>query len=61
MNAKTITLPLTEDVISTLHAGDLVLLSGVLLTARDAAHARLFDALNRHERLPIELKGQTVY
>ena len=61
MNPKPITLPLTDDVISTLHAGDLVVLSGVLLTARDAAHARLFDALKRQEPLPVDLTGQTVY
>ena len=61
MNPKPITLPLTDDVISTLQAGDLVVLSGVLLTARDAAHARLFDALLRQEPLPVDLAGQTVY
>lgn len=61
MNPKTITLPLTDDIILTLRAGDLVVLSGVVLTARDAAHARLFDALKRHEPLPVDLIGQTVY
>ena len=61
MNAKNITLPLTDEVISTLHAGDLVHLNGVLYTARDAAHARLFEALNRKEPLPVDFKGHTVY
>jgi fumarate hydratase subunit beta len=56
-----VTLPLTDSVISTLQAGDLVHLSGVVYTARDAAHARLFEALSRHEALPIDVVGQTVY
>ena len=61
MNPKKIALPLTDEVISTLQAGDLVHLSGVLYTARDAAHARLFETLNRNEPLPVDLKGHTVY
>jgi fumarate hydratase subunit beta len=38
-----------------------VLLSGTLLTARDAAHKRLVDTLERGEPLPVELRGQVVY
>lgn len=61
MNPKKITLPLTDEVISTLQAGDLVHLNGIVLTARDAAHARLFEALIHQETLPVDLKGQIVY
>lgn len=53
--------PLTNDKIETLRAGDSVLLSGVVYTARDAAHARLVDLLSRGERLPIDLEGQVIY
>ena len=47
--------------IASLKAGDVIHLNGIILTARDAAHARLVDALKRNERLPVELAGQTVY
>ena len=39
---KTIKTPLTEEVITLLHAGDMVLLSGEVYTARDVAHRRLY-------------------
>ena len=44
-----------------LRAGDRVLLSGTLYTARDAAHKRLFELLDRGESLPFELKGAVIY
>ena len=44
-----------------LRAGDSVLVSGVIYTARDAAHARLCAALDRGEELPVELRGQTLF
>ena len=47
--------PLTEDIITSLHAGDMVLLSGEVYTARDAAHRRLYEALIRGEQMPIDL------
>lgn len=53
--------PLTTEMIKTLHAGDQVLLSGVVYTARDAAHARLVDLIKQGEPLPVELVGQVVY
>lgn len=56
-----ITTPLANDVIALLNAGDRVLLSGVIYTARDAAHARLVELLRRGERLPMELEGQVIY
>jgi len=56
-----IPLPLQEEAIARLWAGDRVLLTGALYTARDAAHKRLVEALDRGEKLPIDLKGQLVY
>lgn len=53
--------PLTTECIEQLHAGDSVLLSGVVYTARDAAHARLVELLKRGEPLPVELSGQILY
>ncbi len=61
MTAKHIQLPLTADTVSELRAGDRVLLSGVLYTARDAAHKRLFETIESGGELPIELAGQTIY
>lgn len=45
----------------TLQAGDQILLSGTLYTARDAAHKRLFAMLDRGEALPFELNGASIY
>ena len=56
-----LTTPLTNEDIENLHAGDSVLLSGVVYTARDAAHARLVDLLRRGKPLPIDLTGQVIY
>lgn len=44
-----------------LHAGDRVLLSGTVYTARDAAHKRIFELLDRGEKLPFGLSGATIY
>ena len=44
-----------------LRAGDRVLLSGTLYTARDAAHKRLFELLDRGVGLPFELRGAVIY
>ena len=59
--AISLSLPLKEQDIVRLKAGDRVLLTGVLYTARDAAHKRLVEALERGEKLPIDLKGQVLY
>ena len=61
MSKRHLTLPLTDPVIDTLHAGDAVLLTGTLLVARDAAHARLAAALAAGEPLPVSVVGETVY
>ena len=45
----------------TLHAGDRVLLSGIVYTARDAAHKRIFALLDAGEALPFELRGACIY
>ncbi|NLB21828.1 MAG: Fe-S-containing hydro-lyase [Clostridium sp.] len=58
---KRIKTPLTEETIAGLKAGEVVLLSGVIYTGRDAAHKRLVEALNRGEELPFELKDQVIY
>jgi fumarate hydratase subunit beta len=59
--AKKVDLPLTEEAIKELRAGDAVLLTGVLYVARDAAHRRMVAALDKGEPLPFALRGQTIY
>jgi fumarate hydratase subunit beta len=56
-----ITSPISAQVIEELTAGTSVLISGVIYTARDAAHQRIIQALDNKEELPFELKGQTIY
>ena len=58
---KKIYLPLTKEIIKTLRPREIVLLSGSILTARDAAHKRLFDALKSGKKIPVSLKGETIY
>ena len=58
---KRITLPLTDEQISTLKAGDSVLLTGTMITGRDAAHKRLFELAEKGEKLPVDIKGETIY
>ena len=60
MNKK-VNLPLTEKTLKSLKAGDNVLLSGVLYVARDAAHRKMIETLDRGEPLPFGIKGQTLY
>jgi fumarate hydratase subunit beta len=54
-------IPTTKEIISTLKAGDRVLLSGTLYTARDAAHKRMTDGLDHGEALPFPIEGAFVY
>jgi fumarate hydratase subunit beta len=56
-----LTTPLHDDDVARLHAGDQVVLSGVLYTARDAAHERLAALLARGEALPVDLRDQVLY
>lgn len=58
---KYITTPITEETVSELNAGDYVYITGTIYTARDAAHKRLFEALQKGEELPIDLKNNTLY
>lgn len=53
--------PLDKETIKSLKAGDSVLLSGVIYTARDAAHARFREALKMGAELPVDLRGQIIY
>ncbi len=53
--------PLSMGDVESLRTGDVVLLSGVLFTARDAAHARMKEAIERDEPLPFDPEGQVVY
>lgn len=54
-------LPFNENEALKLKAGDEVLLSGVIYTARDAAHQRLYEAILNQDSLPFELKNQVLY
>ena len=58
---KRITLPLTEESLKDLKAGDEVLLTGVIYAARDAAHKRMIEALDQGKPLPFDIRGQTIY
>lgn len=53
--------PLTDDVIDGLTIGEHVAFTGVIYTARDAAHKRLIELADRGEALPIDLRGQVIY
>lgn len=58
---KRITTPLTAEKVKDLKAGDTVLISGTIYTARDAAHKRLVELLDKGEKLPIDIKDQIIY
>ncbi|ENK1244412.1 Fe-S-containing hydro-lyase [Clostridium sporogenes] len=53
--------PLTEEKIKDLKAGDMVLITGVIYTARDAAHKRLVNSLEEGKDLPFEVKNSIIY
>ena len=58
---KKIQLPLTMEDRQSLRAGEQVLLSGVIYTARDAAHKRMQQLLDEGQPLPFDLRGQIIY
>jgi fumarate hydratase subunit beta len=58
---KRITTPLTKEKIRGLKAGDSVLITGTIYTARDAAHKRLIELLDKGEKLPIEVEDSIIY
>jgi fumarate hydratase subunit beta len=53
--------PIEEGVIEKLTVSTRVLISGVIYTARDAAHHRLIQALDKGKKLPFDIEGQTLY
>ena len=58
---KILELPVTRQSARELRAGDLLLLRGVIYTARDAAHKRMTEALERGEELPFDMKNAAIY
>lgn len=56
-----LTFPLNKEALATLRAGDEVLLSGEIYTARDAAHKRLVACLDEGRELPFDVRGQLIY
>ncbi len=58
---RRIDLPLDKKIIKSLKIGEWVLLSGRLLTARDAAHKRLVDVLKNGKKLQVSIKGEAIY
>ena len=58
---KHITAPITKEVVKTLKAGDYVYITGVIYTARDAAHKRMSETLAEGKELPLDIKNQVIY
>lgn len=56
-----ITVPVVKEEIQDLRAGDYVYLTGVIYTARDAAHKRMDEALSEGKELPLDIKNQMIY
>ena len=61
MAERRIQLPLTEETIESLRAGDYVYLTGAIYTGRDSAHRRMVEALSKGEPLPLDIRGQVIY
>ena len=58
---RNIQVPIRKEDACSLKAGDYVYLTGTIYTARDAAHKRMQEALERGEQLPFDLKGNVIY
>lgn len=58
---KYINTPITEEATKELKSGDYVYITGTIYVARDAAHKRMIEALDRGDRLPIDIKDATIY
>ena len=58
---KHIKTPITEDTTKDLKAGDYVYITGTIYVARDAAHKRMAEALERGEELPIDIRDAVIY
>jgi fumarate hydratase subunit beta len=61
MSTLILSTPLSSIVVGSLKSGDEVLLSGVIYTARDAAHKRLIALIDKGDKLPVDLHGQVLY
>ncbi|MEJ2738671.1 MAG: fumarate hydratase C-terminal domain-containing protein, partial [Dehalococcoidia bacterium] len=61
MEASIITTPLDDKTIKGLKSGDRISITGVIYSARDAAHKRMVEALKRGEKLPFDVAGQIIY
>lgn len=53
--------PFSKDMVASLHAGDNVLISGEIYTARDAAHKRMIETLEKGEKLPLAIQDKIIY
>ena len=58
---KKILTPLTKELVESLRVGDTIRITGVIFSARDAAHKRLVELLNAGKELPIDIQGQIIY
>lgn len=58
---KYITAPINKEVARELHIGDCVYISGIIYTARDAAHKRMYESLQAGEQLPINMEDNVIY
>lgn len=56
-----ISVPLTDEVAGSLRAGDYVYLTGIIYTARDAAHKRMYEALEQGKELPFDMRNNVIY
>ncbi len=61
MMERHINTPLTKDIVKDIKAGDYVYITGIIYTARDAAHLRLYDAINNNQDIPFNLRDQIIY
>jgi len=58
---KHITAPISDETAKSLKAGDYVYITGTIYTARDAAHKRMQEAIDKNEELPMEMKNNVIY
>lgn len=58
---KYINTPIDDKIVDSLKAGDYVYITGTIYTARDAAHKRMYEAINNGEEIPFELKNNIIY
>ena len=58
---KHISVPFTKETAASLCAGDYVYLTGTIYTARDAAHKRMQEAMDRNEALPVDMENNVIY